>query len=295
MASRHVPMDAFPSRMALPFNQRASWIWSAEGSHAAAPPGAASPSHYQVRMFRRTFEVAEPAAARLEVHVSADSRYLFFCNGALIGRGPAKGDINHHFYESFDLTSQLRPGRNTLAALVIDMARVAHRPALLGAPCSVMTYAGGFVLEGALLDPAGAPGEELSTGEHWKVAVDTAHRFQNENTTFEGYQGYFEHRVGRLVPENWTQPDFDDRGWPAATALFKAERLENRRDPSSPYGLMPRMIPLLEEERIGGFADVFVPGGGDAPADWRELVARGEPITILPRSTVEVILDAGEL
>ncbi|MBM3854105.1 MAG: hypothetical protein FJ399_13280, partial [Verrucomicrobia bacterium] len=75
--------------MAPPFTQDASWIWSAEGSHAAPPAGGGSPSHYQVRMFRRSFEVEDPAAARM-VQVSADSRYLFFCNGVLLGRGPAK-------------------------------------------------------------------------------------------------------------------------------------------------------------------------------------------------------------
>ena len=38
------------------------------------PPDQASPSHYQVRYFRRTFEVAAPAGAALTVHLSADSR-----------------------------------------------------------------------------------------------------------------------------------------------------------------------------------------------------------------------------
>ena len=127
--------------MSTPFVQRASWIWSAEGTHAAPPPDAATPSHYQVRLFRRTFTVADAAASKLEVHVSADSRYLFYCNGRLVGRGPAKGDVNHHFYETYDLTADLRVGVNVLAAFVLDMSRVAHRPARLGAPCSVMTYA----------------------------------------------------------------------------------------------------------------------------------------------------------
>lgn len=281
--------------MPIPFIQRASWIWSAEGTHATPPPTAATPSHYQVRLFRRTFEVIDPRAARLEVHVSGDSRYLFFCNGALLGRGPAKGDVNHHFYETFDLTAHLHPGRNVLAALVMDMSRVAHRPALLGAPCSVMTYAGGFVLEGALADRDGNQVQDLSTGAGWKVAVDTAHRFQNENTTFEGYQGYFEHRVSRELPSGWTAPDFDDSGWPAATVLYLAERYENRRDPTSPYGLLPRLIPLLEEEKISAFTDVFAPGGSDAPAGWRELVQHGVSVIIPARSTVDVILDAGEL
>ncbi|MBI4621641.1 MAG: hypothetical protein HY736_00275 [Verrucomicrobia bacterium] len=277
-----------------PFIHHASWIWSAEGTHAVPPAAASSPSHYQVRLFRRTFAVADPAAARLEVHLSADSRYLFFCNGTLVGRGPAKGDVNHHFYESHDLSPRLCVGRNVLAALVLDMSRVAPRPAFLGAPCSVMTYAGGFVLEGALGNAGGATLADVSTDGHWKVAVDVAHRFQNENTTFEGYQGYFEHRISRLIPAGWEEPDFDDRQWPAAHVLFKAERLENRRDPTSPYGLVPRMIPMLEEERIAEFAEVFAPGGGEAPAGWGDLIAGGRPVAIAPHSTVELIVDAGE-
>jgi len=278
-----------------PFVNSASWIWSAEGSHAVPAPGAGSPSHYQVRYFRRTFEVADPAAAALTVHVSGDSRYLFFCNGVLLGRGPAKGDVNHHFYETFDLTARLRRGRNVLAALVLDMSRVAHRPALLGPPCSVMTYTGGFVLEGALRAPAGEVLADLRTDATWKVAVDTGHRFQNENTTFEGYLGYFEHRVSRLIPEGWNTPEFDDAAWPAAHVLFKAERLENRRDPASPYGLMPRMVPMLEEGAPETFADAFLEGGAPASDGWRALLQRGTPLTLAPHETVTVVLDATKL
>jgi hypothetical protein len=283
-----------------PFTQRASWIWSAEATHAAPAPDAATPSHYQVRLFRRTFEVADAKTARLEVHVSGDSRYLFFCNGELVGRGPAKGDVNHHFYESLDLTPRLRPGRNVLAALVLDMSRVAHRPTQLGAPCSVMTYAGGFVLDGVVGGAgeagAGAAAEDVSTDASWKVAVDTAHRFQNEATTFEGYQGYFEHRVSRLIPSGWTAVEFDDARWPAATVLYKAELLVNRRDPTSPYGLVPRMIPALEERALGApFKEVFLPGGRDAPADWSKLVEGGTALTVPPHTTVEVMVDVGEL
>lgn len=246
-------------------------------------------------MFRRTFDVADPAASALTVHVSGDSRYLFFCNGHLIGRGPAKGDVNHHFYETFDLAPHLRAGRNVLAALVLDMSRVAHWPALLGAPCSVMTYTGGFVLEGALRDKAGAAVTELRTDKNWRVAVDTAHRFQNENTTFEGYLGYFEHRVSGLIPAGWNLPEFNDAAWSEAHGLFKAELLENRRDPTSPYGLVPRMIPMLEEERIDRFTDVFVPGGRDAPEGWLNLIESGRAVTLPAGTEIEVILDHATL
>ena len=108
----------------LPFVQRASWIWSAEGTHAVPASGQASPSHYQVRYFRRTFELADPKAAALTVHLSADSRYVFYCNGICVGRGPAKGDINHHFYDTFDLTPHLRPATHTNPVTIKNITTV---------------------------------------------------------------------------------------------------------------------------------------------------------------------------
>jgi hypothetical protein len=299
--------------MSSPFVQHASWIWSAEGTHAAPPPEAATPSHYQVRLFRRTFVLADRADRRLQAHVSADSRYVLYCNGRLMGRGPAKGDVNHHFHDTYDFTPELRTGTNVLAALVLDMSRVAHRPARLGAPCSVMTHAGGFLLEGEVRAGSGALLEDLSTDARWKVAVDRAQRFQNENTTFEGYQGYFEHRLSDARPGDWNAPAFDDSDWAPATVLYQAERWENRRDPTSPYGLMPRMIPMMEEGPVTGFSDVFLPGGEPAPPEWLELIRpqRGRAsrpqseggrdarapgmVVVPPRTTITVILDAGEL
>jgi alpha-L-rhamnosidase len=279
--------------MSLPFVQRSWWIWSAEGTHAAPAPGASSPSHYQVRLFRRVFN-AEPGAVG-EVHVTGDSRYLLFCNGECVARGPARGDITHHFYETCDLGRHLRPGRNVLAALVLDMSRVAHRPTDLGAPCAIMTYAGGFLLEGEI-STAGGGTERLDTGlPGWKVRVDTSRRFQNEGTRFEGYHGYFEHRRDAEAVAGWEAADFDDAGWPEATRLFLAERIENRRDPTSPYGLQARMIPALEEGPPEAFREAFVPGGGAVGSDWDALLARGETLTIPARTETEVILDVGEL
>lgn len=277
-----------------PFTQRASWIWSEEGTHAVPPVGRGSPSHYQVRLFRRGFDVPSDDA-RLVVHVSADSRYLLYFNGALVSRGPARGDIHHHFYETCDVTPRLQRGRNVLAALVLDLSRVAPRPAALGAPCAVMTYAGGFLLEGEV-EPAGGATERLDTGlPGWRVQVGLAHRFQNDGTRFEGYHGYFEHRISRDMPVGWTTSAFDDHDWPDATPLYLAERHENRRDPTSPYGLLPRMIPALEEGRIDRFADVFLPGGDKTGAEWRALLVADQPLQVPAGSTVHVILDSGRL
>jgi len=277
----------------LPFVQRASWIWSAEGTHAVPAPEESSPSHYQVRYFRRCFDVAGLHSAKLTVHVSADSRFVFFCNGLVVGRGPAKGDVNHHFYDTFDLTSLLREGKNVLSAVVVDMSRVAHRPTALGAPCSVMTYSGGFLLEGDLV---GVARQQLDTGlPGWKVATDRSCRFQNLGTRFEGYHGYFEHRISAEAPVGWMRPEFDDGGWSEASVLYLAERLENRRDPSSPYGLMPRLIPQLEVRTLAPFADVFNVGGLPAGDDWARLVTNAGKVIVPPQRTIRVVLDVGQL
>ncbi|WP_438479812.1 alpha-L-rhamnosidase-related protein [Oleiharenicola lentus] len=279
----------------LPFIQRASWIWSSEGTHAIPPAGQASPSHYQVRYFRRTFEIADLANASLVIHLSADSRYVFYCNGEFVGRGPAKGDINHHFYDTFELTPHLRAGKNVLAVIVLDMSRVAHRPALLGAPCSVMTYTGCFVLEGAVESAKGETLIDLQTDAQWRVATDYGHRFQNENTTFEGYLGYFEHRLSSLIPAGWNSVSFDDSKWASALVLFKAERIENRRDPASPYGLMPRMIPMLEEGAPQNFPDAYVNGGGEVSTEWKKLLAGHGEVTLQPGEKIDLVLDMGAL
>jgi len=225
------------------------------------------------------------------VHVSADSRYMLFCNGQRVGRGPAKGDIHHHFYDTYDLSPWLVVGENVLSALVWDMSRVAHRPTDLGAPCSVMTYAGGFLAEGTI--EAAGESVVVDTGTPgWKVAVDRAHRWQNEDTRFEGYHGYFEHRVDEPNFGDWLQAGFDDSAWVEARLLFKAERREERRDPASPYGLLPRIIPQLEEGEAQPFADGFVPGGGSPSRDWVDLIASGNgTVEIPPNTTVELGLD----
>jgi len=280
-------------RESSPFtSDRSQWIWSDEGSHKRPADG--SPSHYEVRRFRRSFELPEVPVTTARVHVSADSRYVLTCNGERVGRGPGKGDVSHHFYETYDLAGWLRPGKNAIAALVMDYSRVATRPDALGPPTSVMTYAGGFILEGEIALGDGTE-VSLSTDDTWKVAVDRAYRFQCDNTTYEGFIGYFEDVDQSLVPVGWTDSGFDDSAWSPTRALYAGESLETRRDPKSPYGLMARMIPGLEERSMALFSDVFSPGGGDPEAGWNDLLSEEGAYQISANTEVEVIFDTGRL
>jgi alpha-L-rhamnosidase len=104
----------------------ANWI-----AHPTAPlrePG--------VFHFRKAFELSS-RPTRFLVHVSADNRFILFVNGQRVGEGPARGDLMHWRYETFDLGPFLASNRNIIAATVwqfgiyAPMAQTSNRLAFL--------------------------------------------------------------------------------------------------------------------------------------------------------------------
>src|SRR6188508_2374892 len=61
----------------------AAWIW-----HPRCRAG-------ETAFLRFTLEFELPAAAAVQVHVSADQRYQLQCDGEDVGRGPDRGHVNH--------------------------------------------------------------------------------------------------------------------------------------------------------------------------------------------------------
>ncbi len=66
--------------------------------------------------FRTVFEV--PEGQRVIFRVAASSVYRFFLNGNFIGHGPARGPHGFFRVDEWNLTDNLRPGRNLLAVEV---------------------------------------------------------------------------------------------------------------------------------------------------------------------------------
>src|ERR1700728_1635065 len=52
------------------------------------------------------------------VRVSADNRFILYVNGKRVGDGPARGDLTHWRYETFDLAPYLKTGDNAITAAV---------------------------------------------------------------------------------------------------------------------------------------------------------------------------------
>ena len=54
---------------------------------------------YQVLHFRRTFDLKE-VPKQFKINVSADNRYRLFVNGKSVSAGPARGDLQHWFFDT---------------------------------------------------------------------------------------------------------------------------------------------------------------------------------------------------
>ena len=123
----------------------ASWI-----THPTVPLREPAVLH-----FRRDFRLAEKPEHFI-VHVSADNRFILYVNGARVGDGPARGDLAHWRYETFDLAAYLREGDNVIAATVWNFG--------IYAPIAQVSDRTAFVLQGV-----GDQAMPVSTPNGWLV------------------------------------------------------------------------------------------------------------------------------
>ncbi len=195
-------------------------------------PGAA-PHAYGVYHFRRSFELtAKPASFR--IRVTADQRYQLFVNGQRAGVGPARGDLTHWRYETYDIAPSLTAGRNVLAAVVWNAGS--------GAPVAQNTNETGFLLSGET-DAERA----VDTGEAWKCLRDEAYSPEDARGKVRGYfaAGVSERVDAARYPWGWEQPGYDDSPWKQAVAGTAGAPRDSQDSPNR-WMLVPRSIPMPE-------------------------------------------------
>ena len=262
---------AAPVAAQMPDPWEATWI-----VHPEAPADSFGVFH-----FRRDFQLAA-APERFLVHVSADNRYRLYVNGTEVSSGPARGDLMHWNYETVDLAPHLRPGANTLAAVVWNWGR--YRPV------AQISYRTAFVLQGE--DDAAV----VSSGPEWRVHWNRG--YSPLPVTGDDVRGYFAAAHGEIVdarayPWGWEDVQGTVADWqPAMPFAFRAGT-EGGALPrgSHPYGeaggwqLVPRPIPPMEEwpQRLAS-----VRRAEGVPLDERFL--RGEGDLVVPANTRAVLL-----
>jgi hypothetical protein len=248
-------LAVLPPALAVEWN--AAWI---------SVPGAPR-TEYGVYHFRKAITLPSKPDSFI-VHASADNRYQLYVNGRRVAWGPARGDLYHWRYETIDLAPHLRAGNNLLAAVVWNFGP--------DSPMAQVTNETGFLLQGDT-----AAERAASTGPSWKCAVDRAYSpipVRMGRDVFGYYvAGPGERVVAAAYPWNWQMPDFDDSSWAAAVSLGTAA-VRGARDAHSPWMLVPRPIPAMEEKPE---PPLKIRDGGPLP------------LQVAPHSEARVLLDQG--
>jgi alpha-L-rhamnosidase len=180
--------------------------------------------------FRKSF-VVKDRLQLARVYVTAHNDYLLYCNGKLLGRGPARcNPYLYGQYNAYDITKLLKPGTNVLAAM-------AH---WLGTwNDSGVNAEPAFLLDTRVSYPDGSS-STMGTDESWKVLADTA--FIETNSTYFGGTGGARNRAAiqfdsRREPLGWQTVGFDDSAWAFATVVDRSN-----------YHLFAQMAPSEKEQ-----------------------------------------------
>lgn len=260
--------------------------WIGAGLDGASGETAKSERRQHRTLFRKTFDVPEPADARLSVDVSADSKYRLYLNGELVSRGPCKGDDWNRYYDTVDLGAGLIAGRNVLAAEIV------HYPILLtggeseGGPLSEWrSDAGALWLEGSLIGADGDVLTVLDTDASWRLRRMDAVSIGKEKGTL--FVGGTEQVRGDLIPEGWRLPGFDDSDW--ERCANPVEPLDRLYGQIGNWPLKPRPLPPLRET-MRDFVSVVRSSRTAELADGSLF-----PLAVSPGETVWLELDAGEM
>ena len=234
---------------------------------------------YGVYHFRKTFSLKE-APKEFIIHVSADNRYRFFVNGEPVCFGPARGDLMHWRYESIDISSYLKTGENTLAAVVWNFAGLK--------PWAQHSLQTAFILQGN-----NETERIVDTNPTWKVIKNKAYQPADASSEKTGGQfivvGPCDEVDAAKYPWNWEKPGFDDSAWKMAKPIEPGRPKE--AGTGIAWGLEPREIPLMEakKQRFASVSSVENIQVDDT------FISGKMPLMIPPNKTVVILFDQGHL
>ncbi len=213
--------------------------WDAEWiSHPNAPLREPRVFH-----FRKVIQISGKPAHYL-VHVSADNRFIFYLNGKRIGEGPARGDLAHWRYETFDLGPSLVKGENLLAATVWQFG--------LFAPLAQISDRAAFLVQG----DSGAE-SAANTNESWQVEEEAGHNVLRREA--DGFYYYWAAGPGERIDatrydwdwnEKITGPD--SHYLPASPSIRESIYQDGSvahskfEGPNTPWMLIPDPLPPME-------------------------------------------------
>ena len=280
-----VPVSVSPGQESVEINSRLlDHPW--KGRWISCP--GAPRREFGVYHFRKTFSLAS-VPEHFVIHASGDNRYGLFANGTRVVEGPARGDLKHWRYETVDISKLLRPGKNVLAAVVWNFAELA--------PMAQMSNETGLLVQGD-----SAAEQAVNTDASWRATADPAYEaisLRGPMLEFYTVVGPGERVDGAQYPWGWEQPGYDDSRWQAARAMDEGGP-RGIQDSHSPWLLIPRPIPLMEEtpQRLARVVRVRQPGHADGSPSVKvaaDFLPGKAPVIIPAGTRAQILFDQSYL
>jgi hypothetical protein len=200
-----------------------------------------------------------------------------FVNGVFVNNGPARGDLQHWYFESLDIAQYLKSGDNVIAALVWNMGKYA--------PVAQISNQTAFVLQGE-----GEQEQLVNTNQTWKVVQSKAYRpcSTNNSQRVRNYMvvGPGDHITGGLYNWDWETVNYNDSDWKRAEVIAGAVPFGQGTD--NLWSLIPRNIPLFNEKKEQRLNRVRRTEG--IKLSDRHFLIKA-PLIIPANSTVSILLD----
>lgn len=191
--------------------------------------------------FRKLIEL-ERVPEHFVVYVSADNQFIFCANQREVGRGPARSDLAHWNYETYDLAPFLHAGRNELTATVWNFGVVT--------PVAQISDRTGFVMRGE-----GEVERVVDTDSSWEVAEEKGINILPGSSELRRYYYVAEpgERIdGELYDWFWNDAARSRGKWqhaaPIGNAIERGAMVQNIN-----WQLVPDSLPpmQMEVQRIG--------------------------------------------
>ncbi|MDI6617109.1 MAG: alpha-L-rhamnosidase C-terminal domain-containing protein [Clostridiales bacterium] len=245
----------------------------------------------KIYYFKRIFDAKKGLS--LIIRVSADSRYKLYFNGRLVSTGPCKGNEWTTYYETVDLSSYIKDGRNVIAAEVMHLPDVkACNKNNMGLCGVARTSKAAFLLDGVVADQNGTAVEDICTDGKWYVKQVDGIKFISPVSSV--YACIFEKVDCNKADINWKKDPTTD-GWSSPEILgssFINRKSSNLCGELTFWYLKERPIPKLYRTKRR-FLNVTNTNFGRR--DLNGFINDKYELKIPPNKCIFFELDAGEL
>ena len=205
--------------------------------------------------FRKTITL-HSLPAHYVVHVSADNRFILFVNGVRIGDGPARADLTHWRYETFDLAAALKVGDNVIGATVWNCGGMS--------PVAQISDQTGFLVQGDSTEQA-----DVNTNKSWDAEEALGQGFLP--TDGPTLRTYYAAGPSEMLDGSRYDWDWENSSGPWKSAIGVGTGEPGRYATATPMGvgsgdnawlLIPDPLPPMEYSAIGPGKIVRVEGTG---------------------------------